>query len=70
MGDAPADYLDQMLQAIVGIEIEITRLEGKLKLGQHKPARDMQGAAEGLRGQGRHEIAEAMLAGGIGKPKA
>ncbi|WP_186157222.1 FMN-binding negative transcriptional regulator [Burkholderia gladioli] len=70
MGDAPADYLDEMLKAIVGIEIEITRFEGKLKLGQNKTARDVQGAAEGLRGQGRHDIAEAMLAGGIGEPKA
>jgi transcriptional regulator len=29
-----------MMRAIVGFEIEITRLEGKLKLSQNRPAGD------------------------------
>ncbi|GAB7538677.1 FMN-binding negative transcriptional regulator [Burkholderia sp. 3C] len=65
MGDAPADFVDTLMKAIVGIEIEITRLEGKSKLSQNKDARDVQGAADGLRAQGRHAIADAMLAGGV-----
>ncbi len=48
MGDAPADYIAQMLANIVGIEIEVTRLVGKWKLGQNKEARDRRGAGEAL----------------------
>ncbi|QGZ66452.1 FMN-binding negative transcriptional regulator [Paraburkholderia acidisoli] len=62
MGDAPPDYLDAMLKAIVGIEIEITRLVGKSKLGQNKEARDIRGAGEALVERGEAPIGEAMLA--------
>lgn len=46
--DAPEDYIDGMLKAIVGIEIRIDRLEGKWKLGQNRNTADRLGAAEGL----------------------
>ena len=36
--DAPADYIEKMLGAIVGIEITITRLTGKWKVSQNQPA--------------------------------
>ena len=36
MADAPRDYLDQMLKMVVGLEIDVTRLEGKRKLGQNR----------------------------------
>ena len=36
--DAPADYIDKMLGAIVGIEITLTRLLGKWKVSQNQPA--------------------------------
>jgi transcriptional regulator len=36
----PADYMTGMLRGIVGVEIEITRLEGKLKLSQNRNAAD------------------------------
>lgn len=64
MGDAPADYLAQMLGAIVGIEIEVTRLVGKWKLGQNKAAGDRRGAADALQARGsdaQEAVAEAML---------
>ena len=60
MGDAPADYLDRMLGAIVGIEVEITAIVGKWKLGQNKDERDRLGAAEALREHGHEAIAAAM----------
>ena len=62
MSDAPADYIDTMLKAIVGIEIEITRLEGKLKLSQNKQTRDIVGAGEALKANGERVISDAMLA--------
>jgi transcriptional regulator len=52
VADAPADFIEKMLSAIVGIEIPIERLEGKWKAGQNRTAPDQQGAAEGLRRSG------------------
>ena len=48
--DAPAEYIDKLLRAIVGIEIPIARLEGKLKASQDEGVRDRIGTIEGLRG--------------------
>ncbi|MEH3085184.1 MAG: FMN-binding negative transcriptional regulator [Xylophilus ampelinus] len=60
MGDAPPDFLDRMLAAVVGIELEITRLEGKRKLSQNKEARDGLAAAAQLEARGGAALAEAM----------
>ena len=48
VSDAPEDYIAQMLNAIVGIEIVVTKLEGKFKLSQNRPEADRAGTAEGL----------------------
>lgn len=61
MTDSSKDYIDQMLTAIVGIEIEITKMIGKWKLSQNKEARDRINAAEELRNRGEQVISEAML---------
>ncbi|MFM0279137.1 FMN-binding negative transcriptional regulator [Paraburkholderia sediminicola] len=64
MGDAPADYIAQMLGAIVGLEIEVTRLVGKWKLGQNKEAADRRGAADALLARTSDEqqaVGQAML---------
>ncbi|QQE09816.1 FMN-binding negative transcriptional regulator [Cupriavidus sp. ISTL7] len=61
MTDAPADYIDTMLKAIVGIEIDITRLIGKFKLSQNRELRDKLGAAEALKQQGDAALGQAML---------
>ncbi|MDP1900946.1 MAG: FMN-binding negative transcriptional regulator [Rubrivivax sp.] len=62
VSDAPEDYVQQMLRAIVGIEIEITRLVGKFKLSQNRSEADRRGVAAGLRdGQGSaRELAATM----------
>lgn len=60
MGDSPPDYIDAMLRAIVGIEITITRLEGKAKLSQNRDLRDREGAIDALRQRDSDELAEAM----------
>ena len=46
--DAPVDYVDQQLRAIVGVEIDITRLEGKWKMSQNRSAADIDGVVAGL----------------------
>lgn len=61
MTDAPEDYITQMLAAIVGIEIDITRIVGKWKLSQNREERDRLGAAEALRQRGEHAMAQAIL---------
>ena len=48
MQDAPREFLDQMVKAIVGVEVEITRLEGKWKLSQNRSAADIDGVVDGL----------------------
>jgi transcriptional regulator len=46
--DAPPDYIQAMLKAIVGIELPIRRLEGKWKVSQNKTEKDREGVVEGL----------------------
>lgn len=53
--DAPADYIDRMLRAIVGIEIPIERLKGKLKASQDEDLPDRIGTVESLRQSSRDE---------------
>ncbi len=60
MGDSPADYIDGMLRAIVGIEIEIQRIEGKAKLSQNRENRDRLNAADVLFTHGNDDLARAM----------
>jgi transcriptional regulator len=48
INDAPADYIERMLGAIVGIEIPVTRIEGKWKTSQNRTDADRAGVADGL----------------------
>jgi transcriptional regulator len=52
VSDAPADYIDQMLKAIVGIEIPIERLVGKWKATQNRSLPDRLGTIAGLEQRG------------------
>jgi Transcriptional regulator len=46
--DAPADYIDGQVRAIVGLELRITRLEAKRKLTQNRGEADFEGTIAGL----------------------
>lgn len=52
VSDAPDDYVNTMLKAIVGIEIKISRLQGKWKLSQNRLPQDRDGVTQGLAAQG------------------
>ena len=52
ISDAPPDYIDGMCRAIVGIEIRLTRIEGKWKVSQNRTRHDRLGVINGLRAQG------------------
>ena len=60
MGESAPEYIDAMLRNIVGIEITITSLKGKVKLSQNREERDRMGAADTLDARGHNAIAHAM----------
>ena len=60
MGDSAPEYIDAMLRAVVGLEIDITALEGKSKLSQNREPRDIAGAVQMLRQRGSDELAQSM----------
>ena len=60
MGDSAPEYIDLMLRSIVGIEIALTSLVGKVKLSQNKEARDRHHAADTLEARGHSDMAQAM----------
>jgi transcriptional regulator len=61
--DAPEDFIQGLLKGIVGFEIPISRLEGKWKMSQNRPAKDRAGVVEGLRREGGSpEVADIVAA--------
>ena len=46
--DAPKDYIEGLMRGIVGIEIKIEKLTGKLKSSQNQPECNQQGVKAGL----------------------
>ncbi len=48
VSDAPDDFIEKLAHAVVGIEIPISKLVGKFKLGQNRPEADQLGIIEGL----------------------
>jgi transcriptional regulator len=59
VSDAPADYIEKTLDAIVGLEMPIARLIGKWKVSQNRPAKDQAGVVENLLREG-DESSKAM----------
>ena len=67
--DAPRDYIEALLNAIVGIEIPLDALHGKWKLSQNRSAPDLLGTIHGLSGEGDPESDEmARLANRLAQP--
>lgn len=60
VSDAPADYIGKLLKAIVGIEIPLTRLQGKWKLGQDQTPADQATMARELSAPGMPGAAQAL----------
>ena len=61
MSDSPKDYIAAMLKAIVGLEIDISRLVGKFKLSQNRELRDRLSLGEALKKQGDTALGQATL---------
>jgi transcriptional regulator len=67
--DAPAQYLVSQMKGIVGVEIPVSRIEGKWKVSQNRPEVDRAGVVAGLRGGGEQAEAVAALVAERGKTK-
>ena len=61
MADAPAEYMETMLGAIVAFRVAVSRTLAKSKLSQNRDARDYLGAVAGLEGSG-HQVLSAQMA--------
>ena len=60
ISDAPVNYVDGLVRAIVGFEITVQTLEGKWKLSQNRDDADRAGVREQLRREGRSDVARLM----------
>ncbi|HZX54748.1 MAG TPA: FMN-binding negative transcriptional regulator [Ilumatobacteraceae bacterium] len=62
VSDAPPDYIDSMVKAIVGIEVQITSIQAKRKLSQNRPPADVAGTIAALQEVGGSSavVADAM----------
>ena len=59
--DAPRAFIEGQLRAIVGLELQITRIEAKAKLSQNRPVGDIAGIVDGLAARGDDPMATAVL---------
>lgn len=62
MADAPADFMAAQLEAIVGLRIEIDRVEAKSKLSQNRAPEDFEAVTSELERRGKPELAGRMRA--------
>ena len=66
--DAPRRFVEGQLRAIVGVELQITRIEAKAKLSQNRPAADIPGVVAGLAARGDHASAAAVARANARRP--
>jgi transcriptional regulator len=55
--DAPPEFIESMCRGIIGVEIALTRIEGKNKMSQNRPEVDRAGVVAGLTAEGRPDLA-------------
>ena len=60
MSDAPADYVQHMLENIVAFRIAVYQTVAKSKLSQNREDRDYLGTIKGLRDSGQGAMADRM----------
>ena len=58
VSDAPTEFTDKMIGAIVGIELLITKITGKWKVSQNQPALNQAGVTQGLESLNAPEATE------------
>lgn len=58
LADVPAEFTEKLITQIVGIEIEVTRLQGKWKVSQNQPPENQSSVIDGLKGCSRAQSAD------------
>jgi transcriptional regulator len=66
----PPEFMGKLVEAIVGFEIVVEKLEGKFKLSQNRSARDREGVAAALEAEGQGATAALMRAHLAGPPES
>jgi transcriptional regulator len=66
--DAPPRFVAGQLRAVVGVEVQVTRIEAKAKLSQNRPEADIDGVVAGLLEDGRPDVADE-VARATGRPR-
>lgn len=61
VSDAPSHYIEKMLSAIVGIEVEINDMVGKWKVSQNQSLENQQGVVNGLTAEGATQLVSTMI---------
>jgi transcriptional regulator len=56
--DAPAEYTAQMAKLVVGIDLAVTRMQGKWKVSQNQPQENRESAVLGLLGEGTEDATQ------------
>ncbi|WP_299269247.1 FMN-binding negative transcriptional regulator [uncultured Psychrosphaera sp.] len=59
INDAPEEYIERMLPAIVGLKIEVSEITGQSKISQNQPEVNQQGIVDGLSAK-KQEAASAI----------
>lgn len=63
VSDAPEDFTEKLIEAVVGIELVITRLMGKWKVSQNQPPKNQNSVIQGLNANGLSAMAELVGTG-------
>lgn len=56
VSDAPEDFIAMMARGIIGVEITLTRIDGKKKMSQNRPEDDRKGVLAGFAAEGRADL--------------
>lgn len=58
VSDAPSEFTERLMTAIIGVEMVITRLQGKWKVSQNQPSQNQASVVAGLKASGLPEAME------------
>lgn len=58
VADAPREFIQAQLKGIVGLELPISRMEGKWKVSQNQPEQNRSGVVAALRREGFNDLAD------------
>jgi transcriptional regulator len=58
VADAPSDYVENQLNAIVGVEFKIKAIEAAVKMSQNKNEADLHGVIAGFQSEGKDELSD------------